>query len=178
MALKSTILKLHLSLSDMDRHVYQDISLTLAQHPSETEQRLMIRILAYALQFQEYLEFTKGLSADDEPEIWVKNFSEEIELWVELGLPEEKRLKKACNRSKQVVLYTYGENTQSVWWQKNQQKLSSYTNLTIYSLAFEVTHQMAKMVDRSMNLTVTVQDGEIWLSNEQTSIHILPECIK
>jgi uncharacterized protein YaeQ len=178
MALKSTIIKIHLSISDMDRHVYQDLSLTLAQHPSETEQRLMVRILAYVLQFQERLEFTKGLCADDEPEVWVKNYSDEIELWVELGLPEEKRIKKACNRAKHVVLYTYGENNQPIWWQKNQQKLASYQNLTVISLPYEATAQLTNMVSRAMTLTVTIQDGEIWLSDEQNSVHVIPQQLK
>ena len=178
MALKSTIIKTHLSISDMDRHVYQDLSLTLAQHPSETEQRLMVRILAYVLQFQERLEFTKGLCADDEPEVWVKNYSDEIELWVELGLPEEKRLKKACNRAKNVVLYTYGENSQPIWWQKNQQKLANYQNLTVISLPYEATAQLANMVSRAITLTITIQDGEIWLSDEQNSVHIIPQQLK
>ena len=178
MALKSTIIKTHLSLSDMDRHVYQTCSLTIAQHPSENEQRLMVRILAYALQYQEQLEFTKGLCADDEPEIWIKNYSDEIELWVELGLPDEKRLKKACNRAKQVVLYTYGENTQSIWWQKNQAKLMGYNNLSVISLPYSATAQLAKMAARAMTLTVTVQDGEIWVSDEQNSVQCQPDVLK
>lgn len=178
MALKATILKAQLSLSDMDRHVYQDCAMTIAQHPSETEQRVMIRILAYALQLQERLEFTKGLCEDDEPELWVKNYSDEIELWVDLGLPDEKRLKKACNRAKQVVLYTYGENTQGIWWQKNQSKLMQFANLSIYSLPFEATSQLATMAARSMALTVTIQDGEIWVSNESQSVQLLPTQLK
>lgn len=178
MALKSTIIKAHLSISDMNRHIYQDISLTLAQHPSETEQRLMVRILAFILQFQEQLEFTKGLCADDEPEVWIKNYSDEIELWIELGLPEEKRLKKACNRAKQVVLYTYGENNQQIWWQKNQQKLATYDNLTIISLPYEATSQLAHMVSRAITLTATIQDNEVWLSDENNSVHIVVEQLK
>ena len=134
MALKSTIIKAQLALSDMDKHVYETLSLTVAQHPSENEQRLMIRILAFALHYQERLEFTKGLCADDEPEVWLKNYNEEIELWIELGLPDEKRVKKACNRAKDVVLYCYGENNQEIWWQKNQPKLYSHDNLSVISL--------------------------------------------
>ncbi|CAH9065863.1 putative protein YaeQ [Pseudoalteromonas holothuriae] len=178
MALKSTIIKTQLSLSDMDRHIYQTLSLTAAQHPSENEQRLMVRLLAYALQYQAQLEFTKGLCADDEPEIWVKNYSDEIELWVELGLPDEKRLKKACNRAKQVVLYTYGENNQAIWWQKNQNKLAGFDNLSVISLPYSATKKLAIMAARSMSLTVTVQDGEIWLSDEQHSVQCVPEILK
>lgn len=178
MALKATILKAQLSVSDMDNHVYQDCALTIAQHPSETEQRVMVRILAYALNLREHLEFTKGLCDDDEPEIWAKNYSDEIELWIDLGLPDEKRVKKACNRAKQVVLYTYGENTQEIWWQKNQSKLNSFDNLNVYSLPFDATSALAAMASRSMTLTVTVQDGEIWMSDAEHSVHILPRQLK
>lgn len=175
MALKSTIIKAQLSLSDMDRHVYQDVNLTLAQHPSENEQRLMIRLLAYALNACEGLEFTKGLCADDEPELWVKNYSEEIELWVELGLPDEKRLKKACNKSKQVILYTYGENNQAIWWQKHQPKLYDFKNLSIFSLDYSATQALAQLADRSIKLTITIQDGEVWVSSDSANIEIKPQ---
>ena len=174
MALKSTIIKAQLALSDMDKHVYETLSLTVAQHPSENEQRLMIRILAFALHYQERLEFTKGLCADDEPEVWLKNYNEEIDLWIELGLPDEKRVKKACNRAKDVVLYCYGENNQEIWWQKNQPKLYGHDNLSVISLPYEATSQLATMAKRGMNLTVTVQDGEIWVSDEEQSVHIIP----
>ncbi|GKW53811.1 hypothetical protein NCCP2140_28640 [Pseudoalteromonas sp. NCCP-2140] len=175
MALKSTIIKAQLSLSDMDRHIYQDFNLTLAQHPSETEQRLMIRLLAFALNAREGLEFTKGLCADDEPELWHINYSEEIELWVELGLPDEKRLKKACNKSKQVVLYTYGENNQAIWWQKHQPKLYDFKNLSIFSLDYAATQALADLADRNIKLTITIQDGELWVSSDTANIEIKPQ---
>ncbi|MGO2074691.1 MAG: YaeQ family protein [Pseudoalteromonas sp.] len=174
MALKSTIIKAQLSLSDMDRHLYQDFNLTLAQHSSENAQRLMVRLLAYALNVCEGLEFTKGLSADDEPEIWHKNYSNEIELWVELGLPDEKRVKKACNKSKNVVLYTYGENNQAVWWKKYQPKLHDFKNLSIFSLDFAATQSLAELVDRNISLTITIQDGDVWVSSDSANIEIKP----
>ncbi|HDY91419.1 MULTISPECIES: YaeQ family protein [Pseudoalteromonas] len=174
MALKSTIMKVQLSLSDMDRHVYQDFNLTLAQHPSETDQRLMIRLLAFALNSCDGLEFTKGLSADDEPELWHVSYSEEIELWVELGLPDEKRLKKACNKSKKVVLYTYGENNQAIWWQKHQPKLYEFKNLSIFSLDYAATQALAALVDRGIKLAITIQDGEVWVNTDTTNIEIKP----
>lgn len=105
MALKATIFKAEISISDMDRHYYQEHPLTIAQHPSETNERMMVRLLAFALNADERLEFTKGLSADDEPELWNKNYSDEIELWIELGQPDEKRIRKACGRSRQVIIY-------------------------------------------------------------------------
>lgn len=174
MALKATIIKALVTVSDMDRHIYQDLNLTIAQHPSETEQRLMIRVLAYALNTCEHLEFTKGLCADDEPEIWAKNYSGEIELWVELGLPEEKRLKKAVGRAKKVRLYTYGEGAQDIWWQKNASKLSQLKNLEIFSLPSHATQQIAALATRSMQLNITIQDGDVWLSDANNSVEIKP----
>ena len=104
----------------------------------------------------------------------VKDFSEDIQLWIDLGLPDEKRIKKACNRAKQVILYCYGENNQAIWWQKNQPKLYQFDNLQVISLPFEATSQLADMAKRSIDLTITVQDGDIWVSDEQTSVQITP----
>ncbi len=178
MALKATIIKVQLSLSDMDRHIYQDYNFTVAQHPSETEQRLMVRILAFALNASDRLCFTKGLCADDEPEIWDVNYSDEILLWVELGLPEEKRLKKACSRSEKVRLYAYGEGAQDVWWQKNQNKLTKLSNLEVFSLAFDTTQQLTHLAARNMQLQVTIQDGQIWFSDAENSVLIEPKLLK
>ena len=130
MALKATIFKATLSIADMDRHYYADHHLTLARHPSETDERMMIRLLAFALNASDRLEFTRGLSTDDEPELWQKSLSDEIELWIELGLPEESRLRKACNRAREVVLYTYGGRAVPLWWNKHQSKLARFDNLT------------------------------------------------
>ena len=107
MALKATIFKAVLNIADLDRGVYLDANLTLARHPSETDLRLIVRLLAWALNAHDDLAFTKGLCADDEPELWLKNLHGGIEHWIEVGLPDERRLKKGCNRSEQVTLYTY-----------------------------------------------------------------------
>ena len=175
MALKSTILKAQVSLSDMDRHYYQELSLTIAQHPSENAQRLMVRLLAYLLNADSDLEFTKGLCADDEPEIWRKSLSGEILLWVELGLPDEKRLKKAANQAQQVLLYTYGDSKQQQWWQKNQRKLASFSNVSVFSLDIDETQALSQMLARNMQFTVTVQDTEVWFASESHSVVIQPK---
>ncbi|MFY8275268.1 YaeQ family protein [Pseudoalteromonas sp. SSDWG2] len=172
MALKATIIKARLNVSDLNRHHYQEYPLTVAQHPSETEQRLMIRLLTFALNASENLQFTKGLCAEDEPELWCREMDDSISLWIDLGLPDEKRIKKACTQAKNVVLYTYGENTQSMWWQKNQPKLHSFKNLTIVSLAYEQTQQLAAMASRSIDLTITIEDNEVWVSNNEQSLQI------
>lgn len=174
MALKSQVHKLSLNLSDMDRHHYGDYSLTIAQHPSENDHRLMIRILAFALNASDTLSFTKGLCADDEPEIWQKSLSDEIETWIDLGLPDEKRLKKACNQSKQAILYTYGDGDQKVWLEKHQGKFFQHTNLRVFSLPFEQSQQLIPLAARHMQLSVTVQDGQVWVSNDTDSILIEP----
>ncbi|WP_105189504.1 YaeQ family protein [Pseudoalteromonas sp. T1lg48] len=172
MALKATIIKARLNISDMNRHHYQEYPLTVAQHPSETEQRLMIRLLAFALHANEELQFTKGLCAEDEPELWQREMDDSISLWIDLGLPDEKRLKKACTRAKEVVLYAYGENNQDIWWQKNQQKLSQFKNLRVVSLNYDETQQLAAMASRSVDLTISIEDAEVWVSNQEQTLQI------
>ncbi|QSP95836.1 YaeQ family protein [Marinobacter salinisoli] len=175
MALKATIFKATLNIADMDRHYYADHHLTIARHPSETDERMMVRLLAFALNADEPLEFTKGLSTDDEPELWQKTLSDDIELWIELGLPEESRLRKACNRAKKVLLYTYGGRAVSLWWDKHRSKLERFDNLSIVNLQPESTSALAQLAERSMNFQITVQDGEVTVSNENALITITPE---
>lgn len=175
MALKATICKVTLNIADMDRHYYADHHLTIAQHPSETDERMMIRLLAFALNASEHLDFTKGLSTDDEPELWQKSLSDEIELWIELGLPEESRLRKACNRARQVILYTYGGRAVPLWWEKHHNKLNRFDNLTVINLPQEATEALAQLAQRSMNFQVTIQDGEVSVSNEDALVNLTPE---
>lgn len=172
MALKATIYKATVNVADMDRQVYLDKTLTLAQHPSETEQRMMLRLLAWICHADEHLSFTKGLCADDEPEIWQHNDHNGIMLWIELGLPDEKRLKKACNQAERVVLYTYSERAAKVWRQQNQNKLASYQNLSIYFLDDGQLKQLYSLCNRNMQLQATIQEGTIWLSDNQTNIEL------
>ncbi len=106
MAISSTINKVSLNIADMDKHYYQSHELTVAQHPSETNFRFMIRLIAFMVNANEQLRFTKGLSTDDEPELWGKSLTDDIELWIDLGQPDEKRIRKACGRSKQVIIST------------------------------------------------------------------------
>ncbi len=175
MALKATIFKATLNIADMDRHYYADHHLTIAQHPSETDERMMIRLLAFALNADEHLEFTKGLSTDDEPELWQKSLSDEIELWIELGLPEEGRLRKACNRARQVILYTYGGRAVPLWWDKHHHKLSRFDNLTIVNLPQEATEALAGLAQRSMHIQVTIQDGVIGVADDSQHVQLEPE---
>ncbi|WP_375191501.1 YaeQ family protein [Marinobacter sp.] len=175
MALKATVLKATLNIADMDRHYYADHHLTLAQHPSETDQRMMLRLLAFALNASDTLEFTRGLSTDDEPELWQRDLTGEIELWIELGLPEEDRLRKACNKAAQVILYTYGDRAFTVWWDKHHGKLERFDNLRVVHLPGEGTEALTALAERSMAFQVTIQDGEVTFSNDTSLASITPE---
>ncbi|MBU2954752.1 YaeQ family protein [Marinobacter sp. F3R08] len=174
MALKATILKAMLNIADMDRHHYADHHLTIAQHPSETDLRVMIRLLAFALNASDTLEFTKGLSTDDEPELWQKTLTGEIELWIELGLPEEDRLRKACNRASQVLLYTYGGRAVDLWREKHRASLARFDNLTIVDLPEAGTKALADLAARNMSFQVTIQEGDVTFSNENALITLRP----
>lgn len=178
MAIKATIFKCQIHISDMDREYYQTHSLTIARHPSETDRRMMVRILAFALNANEHLEFTRGLCQDDEPELWQKSLSDEIELWIELGTPDEKRLRKACSRAKNVILYCYGGRTVDMWWQQNESKLSRFDNLKIYNLDEVSTDEMCELVDRSMQLNCSIDANQVYLSNDQSTITIEPMLIR
>lgn len=175
MALKATIFKATLNIADMDRHYYGDHQLTLARHPSENDERLMVRLLAFALNANEGLAFTKGISTDDEPDLWQKSLSDEIEVWIELGLPDESRLRKACGKAGQVILYTYGGRAVPLWWEKVQGKVSRFDNLTIVDLPPEATAALSELADRNMSLQVTIQDGEVGVGNESSRVTITPE---
>ncbi len=159
----------------MDRNHYQDYSFTIARHPSETDERMMVRLLAFALHADEALLFTKGLSTDDEPDLWRKSLSGEIELWIELGQPDEKRIRRACGRAKQVVIYCYDDRSARVWWQQNRGKLERSKNLTVIGLPAGASSSMAQMATRNMQLQFTIQDGHIWMADGNEALEIEPE---
>ena len=163
MAISSTINKVSLNISNMDSHYYASHDLTIAQHPSENDFRFMIRLIAFMANAHERLGFTKGLSTDDEPELWQKSLTGEIELWIDLGQPDEKRIRKACGRAKQVIIYTYHEGKASVWWQQQREKLARFDNLTVVHI---VADGVEAMVKRTMALQCSIQDGEMYLSDD------------
>jgi len=166
MAISSTINKVSLNIANMDSHYYQTHELTVAQHPSENDFRFMIRLVAFMANAHERLNFTKGLSTDDEPELWQKSLTGDIELWIELGQPDEKRIRKACGRAKQVVIYTYREGKASVWWEQQCEKLARFKNLSVVHIS---ANGIEGMVKRTMDLQCSIQDGEIYL-NDNTFI--------
>lgn len=166
MALKATVCKARVSVADMDRGYYDEHGLTLAQHPSETDERLMVRLLAFALNAHAELAFTKGLSTDDEPELWRRGPADEIRLWIELGLPDETRVRKACNRAEQVRIYAYGGRPVEIWRQKMQGRFGRFANLEVWELPPEATQALAAMAGKSMNLQCTVQDGQVGFGDD------------
>ena len=150
MAQKATIYKVELSVSDMDRHYYETHKLTVAKHPSETDDRMMVRILAFALNAHEHLEMTRGLSTDDEPDVWQKSLSGELELWVALGLPSDKVIRQSCGKSRDVVIYSYGGNPADMWWEKVKGSTTRFNNLKVFNLSEHATSELANLADRSM----------------------------
>lgn len=174
MALKATIFKADLQIADLDRNHFKDYSLTLARHPSETDERMMVRLLAFALHADEQLVFGKGLSSDDEPDLWQKDLTGAIDLWIDVGLPEERRVRRAAGRARQVVLYCYGGRVAEIWWEQNRSAFERLQNLTVIRLPPESTQALAALAERGMNLQCMMQDGELLLTGSGNSLRIEP----
>ena len=174
MAQKATIYKVELSVSDMDRHYYETHKLTVAKHPSETDERLMVRLLAFALNANEQLEMTKGISTDDEPDIWQKSLSDELELWVALGLPSEKVVRQSCGKADKVAVYCYGGRTAGMWWEKIKNSTTRFDNLQVMNFSETDTSELSKLAARSMKLQVNIQDGDIMVSLDDSVVYVTP----
>lgn len=173
MALKSTIFKINLNVADMDRGYYADHALTVARHPSETSERMMVRVLAFALHASERLEFGKGISTDDEPALWEHDLTGRITEWIEVGLPDERVIRRACGRADAVHLYAYGGGrTVEVWWQQHEALLAKQDKLTVKSVSGPSSKALAAMADRTLNLQCMVQDGEVWMSDDQERLQV------
>ncbi|MCU7805400.1 MAG: YaeQ family protein [Candidatus Thiodiazotropha sp. (ex Lucinoma borealis)] len=172
MALKATIFKTDLQISDMDRHHYQSYSLTLARHPSETDERMMVRLLAFALNANDALSFTKGLSSDSEPDLWQRSLCDDIELWIELGQLDEKRLRRACGKAKQVIVYLYADRSATVWWEQNKDMLKRFSNLRIVRLSVTSETQLNVLSQRNMHLNATIQENQVWLSDDKQAVTV------
>ena len=168
MATKATIYKALLNIANMDSHYYAEHNLTMAKHPSETDLRLMVRLIAFILNADEGLEFTKGISQDDEPDLWKKSLGGDIELWIDLGQPDEKRIKKACGRSEQVIIYTYQEGMATAWWKSIETSLTRFSNLKVVYL--EMDGDIEALSKRAMNLQANISDGELTLIDEEQSV--------
>lgn len=171
MAIKSTIFKAELQIADMDRQYYDAHPLTIARHPSETDERMMVRILAFALNANEALSFGKGLSADDEPDLWQKDLTGAIDLWIEVGQPDEKRIMKACGRASRVVIYSYNSMSH-IWWNQIAGKVDRAKNLSVLNLSAESSQALTKLAQRNMQLQCTIQDAQAWMNGDGESIPI------
>lgn len=173
MALKATIFKAELGVSDIDRGVYGTFPLTIARHPSETDERMMVRVLAFALNTHERLEFGKGISSEDEPSLWRRDLTGAIEQWIDVGLPEERLLRRACGKATEVMLYTYGGRGVDIWWQANERDLRKQERLSVFDVPPEASRELALMAARSMTLNVTIQEGQIFFSDASRVVDIV-----
>jgi len=178
MALKATIFKAELQISDMDRNYYHSHALTIARHPSETDERMMVRVLAFALHAHEALAFGKGLSADDEPDLWRKDLTGAIELWIEVGLPDEKRIRKACGRAAQVVILSYGGRGAELWWGQVSGLLTRFSNLTVIDLPAATSRVLTGMAQRNMQLQCLMQDGQMWMGDQDERVEVILTSLK
>jgi uncharacterized protein YaeQ len=178
MALKSTIYKATLQIADMDRQVYAEHALTLALHPSETEERLLVRLLGFALNVpadtdRGALQFARGLSDTDEPDLWQRDLTGQLVHWIEVGQPDERRLAKACARAERVTIYCYG-SAADIWWAGIRHKLTRLQRLSVWQIPAEQAQALAALATRSMQWQLTVQDGHVWVHAESGTVELVP----
>jgi uncharacterized protein YaeQ len=172
MALKSTIFKAELSVADISRSHYGDYALTIARHPSETDERMMVRLLAFALNASDTLAFGKGLSTEDEPDLWQRDLTGTIASWIDVGLPDEKDVRKACGRATEVHVYAYGGRAVALWWNKARDRLDALPRLRVSEVPMDASRALATMAARSMRLHCTIQEGNILLGDATVSASI------
>ncbi|AJQ92995.1 YaeQ family protein [Gynuella sunshinyii] len=172
MALNATIYKVSLNIADLDRQYFADHALTLAQHPSETDLRLMVRILAYGFEAEEHLSFGRGISTADEPDMWQKSLTGDIEHWIDVGLPSLERLKKACGRSRRVTVYAYGDRQAPIWFEQIKNELPRFDTLTVYSFSNQSVQSLLPSLSRVTQLQMTIQDQEALVSSEKVSVTV------
>ncbi|QDX80259.1 hypothetical protein B9N43_02655 [Denitratisoma sp. DHT3] len=174
MALKSTVFKAALNIADMDRNYYAEHGLTLARHPSETDERMMVRLLAFVLAADERLEFGRGISADDEPALWLKEYSGEVRLWIEVGQPDERLLRRASSRAAEVMVLAYGGRAMDAWWAKEGDAIGRLSNVRVLAVDDETCAGLAALTRRTMELQCTIQDGHVWLTDGERTVAVEP----
>ena len=172
MALKATIFKADLSIADMTRNYYRDHSVTLARHPSENDERMMVRLLAWALHAHETLLFGDKIGNTGEPDLWQRDLTSAIDLWIDVGQPDEKEVRKACGRARQVFVYPYGGHASTVWWNQVKGGLEKLRNLSVICLPADAPPALAKLAKRTMKLQCTIQDGQAWITDDSATVHI------
>ena len=171
MALKSEVFKAELQVSDFDRNYYETHALTLAKHPSETDERLMVRLLAFALHADSALTLGRGLSSD-EPDLWRKDLTGQIELWIDIGQPDEQSLRRACGRAAQVFVYTHSGNSAQVWWSKTGDALQRCTNLSVIDIAASSSKALATLAQKGMQLQCFIQDGQVQMMSDINTVAV------
>lgn len=174
MALKSSVFRITLQLADLDRQLYQDFPLTIARHPSETDGRMMLRVLAFALNANDLLAFGRGISTDDEPDLWLRALDGTIETWIELGTPDPDRLRKACGRAGKVLLYAYGDRAVPVWLKKHETALARLSRLQILQVRDTDMQALAAAVESGTTLQCTVSEGDALLVAGGNSFSVSP----
>ena len=179
MSIKATIYKATIQLSDIDRGVYGDHPITIARHPSETDERMLIRLLAFALNVPAdndhgALEFAKDLWETDEPALWHKDLTGEIKHWIEVGQPDDKRLMKACGRADRVTVISFSAST-PIWWNGIKGKLTRARNLQAWQVDAAASQELATLAQRTMQLQVTVQDGSVWIGDGSRTVELTPQ---
>jgi uncharacterized protein YaeQ len=174
MALGATIFKTELQIADMDRSYYHDHTLVLARHPSETDERLMVRLLAFALNANPSLAFGKGLSAEDEPDLCDTDLTGRMRLWIDVGLPADRAIRKANSRADAVKVYAYGGRSVDVWWKQNADALQRYPRLHVIEIPLAASQAITALAARTMRLQCTIQDSLVWLTDGNTSVEIQP----
>ncbi|MDT8448324.1 MAG: YaeQ family protein [bacterium] len=177
MAPKGQVLKLQLHLSDFENNHYQTHRLTLVQHPSETDRRLMFRVAVYALWAFEEPQFTKGLCVAEEPELWTLDLQGQVSHWIELGQPEPKRLGQACGKSKAVTVYSYQANA-AAWYETQADKLRRYDKLAVYGIGEAEGGPLEKLLNEGTEFTAQIQDGSLWLSCGDAQVTLSVPCLK
>ena len=178
MALKATIFKAELQVSDLDRHYFGFHSLTLARHPSETDERMMVRLVAFALNADELLEFGRGLSSEDEADLVKKDLTGVIELWIDVGLPDERDIRKAAGRARSVAVYLYGGRSAALWWKQNEAAMARLANVSVVEIPEEATAALEALAERNMRVECTVQEGQVYLHAGDSAVHFEPRVLK
>jgi uncharacterized protein YaeQ len=172
MALKATIFKADLQVSDLDRRHYASHALTIARHPSETDERMMMRVLAFALNADDALAFGKGVSTEDEPDLVRKDLTGAIEAWIDVGLPNARRLRKASGRAREVIVYAYGGRAVELWWTATVSEVERVRNLTVLEVPAAASQALATLATRTMQLQCMVQDRHVWLGDESATVEV------
>jgi len=177
MALPATICKAVLHVSDIDRNYYAEHALTIARHPSETDERMMVRLVAFALNAHADLTFGKGLADGDEPDLWRKDLTGAIAHWIEVGQPDDKALLRAAGRAARVTVYAYRSGAE-LWWAPIADRLARARQLAVWRIPTPASRQLGALAARSMHLQCTIQDGALLISGPGENVQIEPVALK